>query len=92
MDEYWHLNPLQFAKYIKVYRRKELARIREKDALNHFLGIYISAAVNNPKEYPQKPFLAKKTEDKPKSMTAEEMERMARRNTIRVGGTVKRGN
>ena len=84
---FWTLNPKQWAKYIKVFNEKEQARLKEVDTLNYILGKYIAYAVNDPKHYPSKPFSDKNTELKP--MTDEEMEKQARRNTIKMGGVIK---
>lgn len=50
------------------------------------LGQYIGLAVNQPKKYPSYPFTHGDIELKP--MTDEEMERQARRNTIKLGGVI----
>lgn len=84
---FWTLNPKQWVKYIKIFNEKEQARLKEVDMLNYILGKYIAYAVNDPKHYPDKPFTDKNTELKP--MTDEEMEKQARRNTIRMGGVIK---
>ena len=83
---YWSLNPKQWAKHIKVFNQKEQQRVKEADLLNFILGKYIAYAVNDPKRYPSKPFTENNTDLKP--MTDEEMERQARRNTIRMGGVI----
>lgn len=59
------------------------------DELNFMLGKYISFAVNDPKHYPSKPFMdTAYTELEP--MTDEQMEKMARRNTIKMGGVINK--
>jgi hypothetical protein len=83
---FWSLNPKQWAKHIEVFNKKEQRRLREADALNHLLGKYIAFAFNDPKKYPSKPFTDQNTDLKP--MTDEEMERQARRNTIKMGGVI----
>lgn len=83
---FWSLTPKQWAKYVKVFNEKEKQRLKEKDTFNYMLGKYISWAVNDPKNYPNKPFTEKNTELKP--MTDEEMEKQARRNTIKMGGVI----
>lgn len=83
---YWTLNPKQFEKHIKVFNEKQNLRFREIDTLNYVLGKYIAYAVNDPKHYPNKPFTEKTTLLEP--MTDEEMERQARRNTIKMGGVI----
>lgn len=84
---FWSLNPKQWAKHIKVFNEKEQARLKEADTFNYILGKYIAYAVNDPKHYPNKPFTDNDTQLKP--MTDEEMERQARRNTIKMGGVIK---
>ena len=86
LNYYWSLNPKQFAKHIKVFNKKEELRHRETDLFNYVLGKYIAYAFNDPKHYPDKPFSDKNTDLKP--MTDEEMEKQARRNTIKMGGVI----
>ena len=76
----------EFEKYVKVYIEKEENRAREMDMNNFNLGKYIAYAVNDPKKYPKKPFLAK--EEANKVMSNEEMDRVMRRNTIILGGKI----
>ena len=83
---YWSLNPKQWAKYVKVFEEKEKQRLKEVDTMNYILGKYIAYAVNDPKRYPNKPFTEKDTELKP--MSDEDMEKQARRNTIKMGGVI----
>jgi len=83
---YWSLNVKQFKKHIKVYKEKEEERIREQDALNHLFGKYIGYAFNDPRHYPSEPFTQRKTQMEP--MTDEQMEKQARRNTIKMGGVI----
>lgn len=87
LQYFWNLNPKQWAKYVKVFNEMEKQRLREIDTLNYVLGKYIAYAVNDPKHYPNKPFSEKDTELKP--MADEEMEKQARRNTIKMGGVIK---
>ena len=83
---FWSLNPKQWAKHIKTYNEKEKQRLKEKDLFNYILGKYVMYAFNDPKHYPSKPFTEKDTDLKP--MTDEEMEKQARRNTIKMGGVI----
>ena len=83
---YWNLNPKQYAKHIKVFNEKEEQRLKEKDLFNFMLGKYVAYAFNDPKRYPTKPFTEKTTLLEP--MTDEEMEKQARRNTIKMGGVI----
>lgn len=84
---FWTLNPKQWEKYVKVFNEKEKQRLKEVDTLNYLLGKYVAYGVNDPNHYPSKPFTEKDTDLKP--MTDEEMERQARRNTIKMGGVIK---
>lgn len=84
---FWTLTPKQWEKYVKVFNEKEKQRLKEVDTLNYLLGKYVAYGVNDPKHYPSKPFTEKDTDLKP--MTDEEMERQARRNTIKMGGVIK---
>ena len=79
---FWTLNPKQWEKYVKVFNEKEKQRLKEVDTLNYLLGKYVAYGVNDPNHYPSKPFTEKDTDLKP--MTDEEMERQARRNTIKM--------
>lgn len=83
---FWSLNPKQWAKHVNVFNENEKRRLKEKDLFNYMLGKYIGYAFNDPKHYPSKPFTDKDTENKP--MTDEEMEKQARRNTIKMGGVI----
>ena len=84
---FWSLDVKQYIKHIKVYNQKQKQRIQEIDGLNHILGKYIAFAFNDPKHYPREPFTSKNnTELKP--MSDEEMEKQARRNTIKMGGVI----
>jgi hypothetical protein len=83
---FWSLNPKQYAKHVKIFNQKEQQRFKEADVFNYMLGKYIAYAVNDPKHYPSKPFTDKDTDLKP--MTDEEMEKQARRNTIKMGGVI----
>ncbi len=84
---FWSLNPKQWEKYVKVFNEKEKQRLKEVDTLNYILGKYVAYGVNDPKHYPSKPFTEQNTELKP--MSDEEMEKQARRNTIKMGGVIK---
>ena len=86
---FWSLDVKQYIKHIKVFNEKEKQRIKETDELNYVLGKYIAYAFNDPKNYPKKPFTEQNTELKP--MSDEEMEKQARRNTIKMGGVINDG-
>lgn len=83
---FWSLNPKQYAKHVEVFNQKEQQRLKEKDLFNYLLGKYVAYAFNDPKRYPDKPFTEKNTDLKP--MTDDEMEKQARRNTIKMGGVI----
>ena len=73
-----------------MYIRKEENRGRELDYNNFNLGKYMMFAFNQPADYPDKPFTKQLEEEKEDGvMTGEEMERVARRNTIILGGKIK---
>lgn len=83
---FWSLTPKQWEKYVKVFNEKETQRLKEADTFNYILAKYIGWAVNDPKHYPKEPFSEKNTDLKP--MSDEEMEKQARRNTIKMGGVI----
>lgn len=84
---FWSLNPKQWTKYVKVFNEKEEQRVKEADTFNYLLGKYVAYGVNDPKHYPKKPFTEKNTNLK--TMSDEEMEKQARRNTIIMGGVIE---
>lgn len=86
LDYFWSLDVKQWSKHVKMFNKKENDRLKELDTFNYILGKYVAWAVNDPKHYPNQPFTNKNTSLKP--MTDEEMERQARRNTIRMGGVI----
>lgn len=83
---FWSLTPKQWAKHIKVFKDKEQQRLKEKDLFNYLLGKYVAYAFNDPKHYPSKPFTDRCSHLD--TMTDEEMEKQARRNTIKMGGVI----
>lgn len=87
MEKYWEITPKEFLKYLEVYKNMEENRAREMDYNNFNLGKYVNLAINNPKNYPKKPFLWEE-EEKSKEMTEEEMDWMMRKNTIKLGGKI----
>lgn len=86
---FWSLNPKEYAKHVNVFNAKEQQRLKEKDLFNFLLGKYVAFAINDPKHYPSKPFTEETTQTK--QMTDEEMEKQARRNTIKMGGVINDG-
>lgn len=90
MDYYWEITPKQFIKHVKADEKKRELRIKENDLLNHVLGKYIAHSVNKPGTYPKEPYLKDLGKEQEKMMTAEEMDRMMRYNTIKLGGKIKK--
>lgn len=88
LDYFWTLNPNQYNKYVKVFNEKEQNRVRENDRLNYLLGKYIGWAINDPKHYPKRPFLEEQKENELKPQTISDMEKMAMRNTLIMGGVI----
>ncbi len=74
LNYFWDLTPKQFKKHLDVFVERKKEEAREVDAQNYLLGKYMAYAVNDPKSYPEKPFM---TEKRQEIMTDEEMERMA---------------
>lgn len=87
MKEYWEMQPIKFEKYINAYVEQKEREAEEIDIANYNLGKYIAYAVNDPKKYPKKPFLHKQKAKK--EMTDEEMDKVMRETTIKLGGTIK---
>lgn len=87
MEEFWEITPTDFRKYLEAYRKRKEAEIIEKDYNNWILGKYLAFSYHDPKKYPKKPFLAKEEEVEQKN--DKEMERIARKNTIILGGKIK---
>jgi len=94
LEYYWSLNPKQYAKHCKIYLKKEEQDVKVVDRLNHILGQYVGIAVNNGKEYPQKPYLDREETKQVEPQTVEDMEKIARLNTLCLGGVINddRGN
>lgn len=86
LNYFWNLNVKQYEKHINAYNKLYKQKIENSDYLNFLLGKYIAFAVNNPKQYPNTPFLHEPTNT---IMSDEDMERQARRNTIKMGGVIK---
>lgn len=76
LSDYWDLTATEFAKHIEAHDLIRQDRIEEQDFLNHLLGHYVALAFNDPKKYPKKPLLQKKTFNR--QMSDEDMERVAR--------------
>lgn len=96
LKDYWEISPKQFEKYIDVYIEKEKERLKEEDFISFNLGKYIAYGVNEPKKYPNKPFLEDKIKlkaeevNETKVMSIEEMKEVMRKNTLILGGTIKK--
>lgn len=88
LHEFWLLTPKQFEKHIKVYAKKKQEEMEEMDMLNWVLGKYIAYSFNDPKKYPKKPMLSR---DAKTTMTVEEMEEVAKRNCMKMGGEINAG-
>jgi len=84
------MTPKQYEKFRAAHLEHEKSRFKQADVLNHILGRYIAYSFNDPSKYPEMPFLSGGASDDLPEMTDEEMERQARRNTIRLGGEIKR--
>lgn len=88
MELFWEIQPVRFEQLLKAYNEINKNRVMEIDYQNFLLGKYIGIAINSPKNYPRKPFLYE--EPKKDVMTVEEMEEMMRKNTIALGGVIKK--
>ena len=86
LNYFWSLDVKQYCKHIKVYKEKKKQYLQDIDGLNYLLGKYIAFSFNDPKNYPSEPFMFENTEKK--TMSDEEMEQQARRNTIKMGGVI----
>ncbi|CAM3608170.1 hypothetical protein ERUR111494_02580 [Erysipelothrix urinaevulpis] len=87
LDYYWSLNPKQFQKHYDAYNSQVRERVEYDDFINHMLGRYVMIAVHDPENYPEEPFTSLKTKVEEK-MTDERMEKIARRNTLLMGGEI----
>lgn len=83
---FWSLDVKQYTKHVKAFNKRHKQNIKDLDGLNYILGKYIAFAFNDPRHYPNKPFSEHNTELE--LMTDEQMEKMARRNTIKMGGVI----
>jgi len=86
LDYFWLLTPKQYAKHAQMFIQMREINIRQQDQLNHILGSYIRVAFNDPSKYPGKPYLHK--EETATDQTASDMERIARLNTLTLGGEI----
>ena len=72
-----------------AFLEKQTQEMKTKDSLNHILGQYISIAFNNSKKYPDKPFLSDiKVKEEIIEQSSEDMEKIAKINTILLGGVI----
>ncbi len=75
----------QFAKHVEAYKTRKEQQVKEMDAFNHNLGMYILHAHHAPKKYPKQPFMAKLEKAKEYGpMSIQEMEKIMKRFTIRT--------
>ncbi|MDE8241936.1 hypothetical protein PT250_02660 [Erysipelothrix rhusiopathiae] len=81
------MNPKQFQKHVDIFNKKESERMMYDDKLNHLLGQYIVLAIHDPGSYPKDSFLSQANTSSDR-MSDYEMEKMARRNTIMLGGDI----
>lgn len=86
LKEFWELTPNQYKKYLSAFKRKKEDYLKEQDYLNNLLGQYIAYAFNEPSKYP-KPFLMKKEKENV-TMSSEEMERIAQKNSELLKGVM----
>ena len=86
---FWSLNPIQYSKHLKVYEQSQKNKIDEYDAIAHLLGNYLISAIHEPSKYPKYPYRSKNNEIVDEMMSDDDMEKIARRNTIRLGGEIK---
>ncbi len=87
LEYYWTITPKQLEKHVEVFKKTEENRAKAIDWQNFHLGKYVGIAVNDPKKYPQKPFLH---DTRKKPMTPEEMEARVRRMTLILDGKVQK--
>lgn len=80
-SRYWSMTPREISAAITAYNKRESQSYQLKtetiDTLLWIAGKYNSYAVNNPKKYPQKPYLADTSA--PKAMDDVSMEQWAKR-------------
>ncbi|QIK57766.1 hypothetical protein G7059_07900 [Erysipelothrix sp. HDW6A] len=85
LDYYWNLTPNQFIKHLDVFKEKEINKAKFADEIAHLMGLYVLQAFNDPKKYPKEPY---HSQTKHTTMSDDDMERIARRNTIMLGGEI----
>jgi len=91
LEYFWRIDPKRFSKHIKNYAKKERERHEEINISHHLLGGYMRMAFGSEK-YPDKPLELKKVNEiKKESMRVSDMERMARLNTMALGGIISKG-
>mgnify|MGYP000902756275 CR=1 FL=1 len=73
------MTPKLYLKYAEAYKNRIQNQFKLSDHLNHMLGKYIAFAYNDPKHYPEEPFLKKTKEPVQKNMSDEAMELMGKR-------------
>lgn len=85
---FWSLNPNQFNKHLIHFNKKTEIELRTMDEFAHLMGMYVMYAFNDPERYPVHPLYSGKNEVE-EIMSDEDMEKVARRNTLIMGGEIK---
>lgn len=91
-EQYWDYPPVIVHKFIEAYEERQKNFLIIQDKLNYLLGKYIAFSFNKPESYPDKPFLehlATDSGNKVENMTDKEMEAIAKRNTVVLGGIIQ---
>lgn len=81
---------MQFKKHLEAYEEKRESDMKLQDKLNYVLGQYISFSFNDPKKYPKKPYFDELDKKKKEVMSEDEMEEVIKRNTLMMGGIIKK--
>lgn len=84
---YWQLTPYQLNKHISAYNNKLQADYNLYDEIAFTIGIYVMKGFHDPENYPTLP-ISQSTQKTNEKMSDADMEKMARRNTIRTGGEI----
>lgn len=91
LERFWLTTPVDFEKYLKVYGKKKEDEVKQMDYNMWILGKYLAFSFHEPKKYPKKPYLMEEQKGV-EVQSDEEMERMARKNTIILGGQINGSN
>lgn len=84
---FWKLTPIQFNKHISAYNKRINDKSALYDEIAYSIGVYVTKGFHDPENYPTEPF-SQKVETENEVMTDDDMEMIARRNTIMLGGQV----